>query len=138
MIPDEVAQGVLAMLSGGTIAAVLSWLAARKRLPIERDSAHAAASREITQAATELMAPLRAEVERLDHEVQELRRESAEHRRRADIAEAKIAAAEAKAAALAKISTEADDYITALHRDWPQVRREDRPPAWRWLDDAAP
>ena len=124
---DAMIQIALALLGGGSVGAILSYLQARRRAPVERDSAHAAASREITEAATELMAPLRHEVERLDREVAKARQEASEARQEA-------AAARREAESLRRITTEADDYITRLHRDWLALREEERPPAWRWMD----
>lgn len=122
-------QIALALLGGGVVGSVLSYLQARRRAPIERDSAHAAASREITAAATELIAPLRAEVERLDSEVQEARHEAAQARREARDAWARVEA-------ISKVAGEADEYITDLHQRWPIHRTRDQPPPWRWLNDS--
>lgn len=115
-----------AVLSGSTVGAVLTYLSSRHKAPVERESAHAAASAELAEAAAALVEPLSAEVKRLDARVQQAERDAAHAREDA-------AAARREAASMSKLAGEADDYIRDLHARWEQHRTGARPPFWRWL-----
>lgn len=122
MIEPSILQLAIAALSGTMAGSVLSYLTSRRKAPVERESAHAAASSELAEAAAALVAPLSAEVKRLDARVA-----AAE----ADAAEARKDAAAARRDA--KLAGEADDYIRDLHAHWDAHRILPRPPRWRWL-----
>lgn len=141
MTPEMALSGVASILGGGVLSAVLVFWASMRRTPIERTSAHAAASSEIADAATELLAPLREEVHRLRDELTEYREEAKLARRDAEQArqDALVARREAEAmrselTTLRRIAEDADDYIGDLHKRWPHHRQQDRPPPWRWID----
>ena len=66
----EILPLAVAALSGSTLGAVLSYWTSRRKAPVERDSAHAAAAAELSEAAAGMIEPLTAEVKRLDARVQ--------------------------------------------------------------------
>ena len=141
MTPEMALSGVASILGGGVLSAVLVFWASMRRAPVERTSAHAAASSEIADAATELLAPLREEVHRLRDELTEYREEAKLARRDAEQArqDALVARREAEAmrselTTLRQIAEDADDYVTDLHQRWPHHRQQDTPPKWRWID----
>lgn len=141
MTPEMALSGVASILGGGVLSAVLVFWASMRRTPIERTSAHAAASSEIAAAATELLAPLREEVRRLRDELTECREEAKLARRDAEQArqDARVARREAGAmrselTTLRSIAVEADEIIGDLHRRWPWWRQQESPPKWRWID----
>ena len=123
----------VAALSGSSVAAVLSYWTSRRKLPVERDSAHAAASAELAEAAAALLEPLRGEVTRLDARVQLAEEDAAKAREDAAKAREDAAAARSEAGALRKLASEADDYIRDLHIRWDAHRVKPHPPFWRWL-----
>ena len=123
----------VAALSGSSVAAVLSYWTSRRKLPVERDSAHAAASAELAEAAAALLEPLRGEVTRLDARVQRAEEETILARKDAAVAREDAAAARREAATMGKLAGEADDYIRNLHAEWEHHRTKPRPPFWRWL-----
>lgn len=121
------------VLGGTAINAVLSYLLARRRLPVERVSAHAAASREIAQAAESLVEPLRNALQTLDERLQRAEDDAAKAREDAASARTDAEAARREAGALRKLASEADDYIRDLHARWEAHRVKPHPPFWRWL-----
>ena len=126
MIEPSILQLAIAALSGTMAGSVLSYLTSRSKAPVERESAHAAASSELAEAAAALVAPLSAEVKRLDARVAAAEADAAEARKDA-------AAARRDAASMGKLAGEADDYIRDLHLRWDAHRILPRPPRWRWL-----
>ena len=116
------------ILSGTTLAAIFTYLLARSKAPVERESAHSAASAELAEAAASLVEPLSNEVKRLDIRVQ--RAETA-----ASEAHDKAIKTDREVAGLRTLTTEADDYIRDLHVRWETHRLKQRPPFWRWLSD---
>lgn len=129
-IDGNLAALVASLLAAvGTVAvAVLGYIASRRKEPIERESATAAASAGIADAAVALVAPYVAQVERL-----ELRVQRAEER--AESAERKAESAERKASEVGRLASEADDYIRDLHQWWETHRLKPRPPFWRWIEE---
>lgn len=141
MTPDVlplVGQVVAALLGVGFTGAVLTYLTARRRLPIERDSAAAAASGEISKAAASLVQPLREQIDQLRTEVKVAQAKATEAHEAAARAEASAERSAAEVILLRKIATDADDYVTDLHERWPHHRQQDRPPLWRWHSDLEP
>lgn len=119
MTPDAIGALVVALLGGSATGSVTSYVLARRREPIERETASAAASREIAEATTELLHPMRDEIARLGVGVREARQDAS--------------AARHEAEGLRRIVTDADDYINDLHARWDIHRAKTRPPFWRWL-----
>lgn len=134
MTGSVVLQLVLAVLGGGVVSSLVQAWQARRKLPIERDTAHAAASREIVEAATELLDPMRAELAELREESRAAREEARIARREADAAREEARAAQRSADRLLTIVREAEEYIADLHARWDEHRRQSRPPWWRWMD----
>ncbi len=127
-------QLVLAVLGGGVVSSLVQAWQAKRKLPIERDTAHAAASREIVEAATELLEPMRAEIADQRQEIAAAREDARIARREADAAREDARAARREAEGLRRIVTDAEDYITDLHAHWDVHRKQAKPPWWRWLD----
>lgn len=127
-----------AVLSGSTVGAILTYLSSRHKAPVERESAHAAASAELAEAAAALVEPLSAEVKRLDARVQQAERDAAHAREDAAVARREAASMSKLAASMSKLAGEADDYIRDLHARWEQHRTGARPPYWRWLEPTTP
>ena len=130
-----------ASLVTGILSAGLVFVVAMRRVPIERTAAHAAASSEIAEAATELLAPLREEVHRLrvrldaaEDRVQTSERDSSQARQDALVARREAEAMRSELTTLRQIAEDADDYIGDLHKRWPHHKQQDRPPVWRWID----
>ena len=129
----EILPLAVAALSGSTLGAVLSYWTSRRKAPVERDSAHAAAAAELSEAAAGMIEPLTAEVKRLDVRVQRAEEDAAKAREDAAKAREDAEAARREAGALRKIASEADDYIRDLHVRWDSHRTKPHPPFWRWL-----
>lgn len=123
----------VAALSGSSVGAVLSYWTSRRKLPVERDSAHAAASAELATAAAALLEPMQSELARMDERVALAEEDAAKAREDAAKAREDAAAARSEAGALRKLASEADDYIRDLHIRWDAHRVKPHPPFWRWL-----
>lgn len=121
------------VLGGTALNAVFTYILARRRLPVEQDSAAAAASREIAAAAESLVEPLRGVVEQLDARLKRAEEDAAKAREDAAVARTDAEAARREAGALRKLTSEADDYIRDLHVRWDAHRVKPHPPFWRWL-----
>lgn len=116
------------ILGVGFLGAVLQYAVARKKLPVERDTAAAVASEQIVRAAAALVEPLRQQIEDLEHRVEAAEKATAEARQLAE-----RNATENRT--LRRIAADADEYVTDLHERWPHHRQQPAPPRWRWADD---